>query len=187
MAKGTRQKDEALAKYYAYRIALYLRDHDGASLSSLAKMMGLAKPELTLLSKGKTGSYMLLPKVARVLKPEPETEFKQLAHAWAEQNSSWKAGDSLPERITHTGHPLETSPKGGTSVYSEGLRDAAVAIVGLAKCSPDVARQAAELARKAVPEEIDGDWLFWLQHMRDFVAHLKKGSGERPSSRHKLP
>jgi hypothetical protein len=149
--------------------------------------MGLAKPEMTALKDGKTGTLQKLAQIARVLKPESETEFKQLAHAWAEQNSSWKPGDPLPERITHTGHPLETSPKGGTSVYSEGLRDAAVAIVGLAKCTPEQARAAAERAWEANPDLRDGSWLNWLNVMEPIVQRLKKGSGERPSSRHKLP
>jgi len=187
VTKGTRKKDEALAKYYAYRIALYLREHEGSSWAKLAKLMGLAKPEMTALKDGKTGTLQKLAQIARVLHPESETEFKKLAHAWAEQNLSWKPGDPLPERITHTGHPLETSPKGGTSVYSEDLRDAAVAIVGLAKITPTQARDLAEKVWAKWPEARGKDWKFWLDQMYVLIDDVKRGSGERPSNRHKLP
>ncbi|HKY40707.1 MAG TPA: hypothetical protein VJN18_32455 [Polyangiaceae bacterium] len=69
-------------------------------------------------------------------------------------------------------------------MYSEGLRDAAVAIIGLAKCTPNQAREAAERVWKG-NENSQGDWLFWLRLMAPIVDELKKGSGERPSARHK--
>lgn len=186
VGRSNSRKDEALGRYFAYRVAVWKHQNPDTDYAVLAELLGVERPVLTSFLQGKNSSHRRVAAFAAAIGPQSEDEFKRLAKAWAEQYPHWKAEDPLPEPITHTGDPLESSPEGDSPVHSEAFREAARHLIGLARCSPDEARAAATLAWEQNQGLSDEDWYWWLGKMRDKLKQIQQGSGKRPSSRFKI-
>ena len=186
VSRNARRQDEDLARYYAYRCAVWKAEPPQPKhWKTLATLLGVDRPVLSDFTKGRNGSHARMKLFAEALGPASLEEFEKLARGWAEKYPAWKTGDSLPSPITHTGDPLLDGVEVGATVFSEDLRRAARALPGLMQCTADQARDAAIAAWNSDPNS-ERTWLEWLVALRGRVDSMRKASHERPSARIKL-
>ena len=182
MNDKTRRRDDDLARYMAYRCHVWKEERSGRMWKELAQLMGVEPPEVTSLKDGNNGSRIMVERLAGLLGPT-ESQFKELARAWAEAYPNWNPKeDQLPSVITHTGDPLQDGQPGGRSVYSDEFRRAVRALMAGAQCTMEQGKLAAE---KAWADQRGGDatydWQKWFYALVPALDSIKRSSGERPS------
>jgi hypothetical protein len=183
--KNARRSDDDLKRYYAYRCAVWKSLNPKTDWKVLAEKLGMAPAALVAFTKGRNGSPAKVEVFARVLGPDSEDAFKQLARTWAEKYPTWNPErDPLPERIEFTGDALVDGAEASKPMYSDDLRAAVRALPGLMPCTVEEAKHAGEIVWVA-NSEILHDWLGWLSVLRGCVESVRKGGG-RPGPNLKL-
>ncbi len=177
-----RRSDDNLKRYFAYRCAVWKSLNPKTEWRVLAEKLGMAPPALVAFTKGRNGSPGKVEAFARVLGPDSEDAFKQLAREWAEKYPTWNVErDQLPERIEFTGDALVDGAEASKPMYNDDLRAAVRALPGLMPCTTEEAKRAGQLVWVANSEIVD-DWLGWLGLLRGCVQSMRKASGESPIS-----